>query len=116
MRAIREVIDNMDVKLSQVLLETVIVQIELGDELQTGIDWVQRGRQRETFSRQLTDQYGRNLYWNEEGDTMIATTEKSDYPVMEYFTDVRRDGFVNNNNYMLGGGGGSGVSSLGSLM
>ena len=40
MKAIREVIDNMDVKLSQVLLETVIVQVELGDELSTGIDWV----------------------------------------------------------------------------
>ena len=40
MRAIREVIDNMDVKLSQVLIETVIVQVELGDDLSTGIDWV----------------------------------------------------------------------------
>ena len=44
MRAIREVIDNMDVKLSQVLLETVIVQIELGDDLSTGVDWIKRGR------------------------------------------------------------------------
>jgi type II secretion system protein D len=43
MRAIREVIDNMDVKLSQVLIETVIIQVELGDDLSTGIDWVQRG-------------------------------------------------------------------------
>ena len=44
MRAIREVIDNMDVKLSQVLIETVIIEVTLGDELNTGIDWVQRGR------------------------------------------------------------------------
>jgi len=46
MRAIREVIDNMDVKLSQVLIETVIIEVTLGDELNTGIDWVQRGRVR----------------------------------------------------------------------
>ena len=45
MRAIREVIDNMDVKLSQVLIETVIVQVELGDDLQTGIDWVLKGKE-----------------------------------------------------------------------
>lgn len=46
MRAIRDVIDNMDVKLSQVLIETVIVQVELGDDISTGIDWVMRGRRR----------------------------------------------------------------------
>ena len=44
MRAIREVIDNMDVKLSQVLIETVIVEISLGDNLKTGIDWVMGGQ------------------------------------------------------------------------
>ena len=36
----------MDVKLSQVLIETVIIEVTLGDELNTGIDWVQRGRVR----------------------------------------------------------------------
>ena len=45
MRAIREVIDNMDVKLSQVLIETVIVQVELGDDLSTGVDWIKGTRQ-----------------------------------------------------------------------
>ena len=44
MRAIREVIDNMDVKLSQVLIETVIIEISLGDNLKTGIDWVMGGK------------------------------------------------------------------------
>lgn len=43
MRAIRDVIDNMDVKLSQVLIETVIIEISLGDNLKTGIDWVMGG-------------------------------------------------------------------------
>ena len=122
MRAIREVIDNMDVKLSQVLLETVIVQIELGDDLQTGVDWVQRGRQRVTQTRQKTDQYGRKLFWestvNDDGTEigMKETTEDTGLPVIESFSTLTRDGFVNNNNYMLGGGGGSGTSMLGGLM
>ena len=63
MRALREVIENMDVKLSQVLLETVIVQIELGDDLQTGIDWVQRGRTRTTDMQQVTNNKGQNMYY-----------------------------------------------------
>jgi type II secretion system protein D len=44
MKAVQEVIEDMDVKLSQVLIETVIVQVELGDELTTGVDWIKRGR------------------------------------------------------------------------
>ncbi len=121
MRAIREVIDNMDVKLSQVLIETVIIEITLGDELKTGIDWVQRGRYRE--SQQVTDRYGRNLYYVQDGnDNIIGQTYEggsitgSDgvnyvantaLPVMA--RRVVRDGFFNNGRsdrgYMLGGGG-----------
>ena len=49
MKAIREVIDNMDVKLSQVLIETVIVQVELGDDLSTGVDWI-KGTQQNNYT------------------------------------------------------------------
>ena len=63
MRAIREVIDNMDVKLSQVLIETVIIEITLGDQLQTGIDWVQQGRQRTTTSQQVENSLGQKMYY-----------------------------------------------------
>lgn len=38
--AIKEIIKNMDIKLSQVLIETVVLQVELGDDLKTGLDWV----------------------------------------------------------------------------
>ena len=44
MPIIMRVIDDMDVRLSQVLLETVILQIELGDDITTGVDWIKRGR------------------------------------------------------------------------
>jgi type II secretion system protein D len=40
---IEGIIEAMDVKLSQVLIETVIIEISLGDTLKTGIDWVMGG-------------------------------------------------------------------------
>ena len=124
MKAVKEVIEDMDVKLSQVLIETVIVQVELGDDLQTGIDWVQRGRERKT--RQATDALGAKMFYLEDKDgkvtgltgsensTLAGDYELSSVPVLERF--VSRDGFYNNGHYMLGGGGGSGSSALGSLV
>ena len=145
MRAIREVIDNMDVKLSQVLLETVIIQIELGDDISTGIDWVQRGRVR---SQDIAkNELGQDLYYAQktvkDGSSSTArtlsteiissvvpdgylstSTDASSGQVTELTASkvpvlkkiIQRDGFLNNGNYMLGGGGGgSGSSTLASL-
>ncbi|MBO7308800.1 MAG: hypothetical protein J6V38_04125 [Kiritimatiellae bacterium] len=36
---IEKIIESMDIKLSQVLIETVIIEVNLGDGLKTGIDW-----------------------------------------------------------------------------
>ncbi|MGN0846672.1 MAG: type II secretion system secretin GspD [Kiritimatiellia bacterium] len=121
MRAVKEVIEDMDVKLSQVLIETVIVQVELGDDLQTGIDWVQRGRQTVYSQQQRTDRYGRNLFWEETTDdygntVMRQTTTDTGIPIMETIKSLNRDAFFNNGSYMLGGGGGSASSMLGSLV
>ena len=41
---IESIIESMDVKLSQVLIETVIIEVTLGDDLKTGVDWVRNGR------------------------------------------------------------------------
>ncbi len=41
---IEQIIESMDIKLSQVLIETVIIEVQLGDDISTGIDWV-RGMQ-----------------------------------------------------------------------
>lgn len=118
MKAVKDVITDMDIKLSQVLIETVIVQVELGDDLQTGIDWVQRGRQRQwvdlvkggqkqyylqNSDGNLTSSYGPAgySYTNKDGETF----EASSTPVKVY--KVVRDGFFNHNNYMLGGGAGT---------
>ena len=42
---IEQIIESMDIKLSQVLIETVIIEVQLGDDIATGIDWV-HGMQR----------------------------------------------------------------------
>lgn len=52
---IETIIESMDIKLSQVLIETAIIEVTLGDDLKTGIDWVQRGRQRVTTQQQTTE-------------------------------------------------------------
>lgn len=41
MPVLKQIINSMDIKLSQVLIETVIIEVGLGDGLNTGIDWVQ---------------------------------------------------------------------------
>ena len=142
MKAVKEVIEDMDVKLSQVLIETVIVQVELGDDLQTGIDWVQRGRQR--VSAPLTDNSGRALYNYtykdtdpETGNEIMRTVQGAlgqSYMKLDGTSDtipsdaaevglvplfqrvISRDSFANNGSYGLGGGGGSGTSMLQAMM
>lgn len=37
---LEKIIESMDIKLSQVLIETMILQVTLSDEIATGIDWV----------------------------------------------------------------------------
>ena len=130
MRAIREVIDNMDVKLSQVLIETVIIEVTLGDELKTGIDWVQRGRTRSTGVVDMTDAYGRTLYYprkknsagaytdyvDYDGTPVLAGTEGASTTVAKALKAVmNRGGLVNNGNYALGGGG-NGLANAGSAI
>ena len=121
MASIKRVVEAMDLKLSQVLIETVIIEVTLGDKLQTGIDWVQRGRQHVFQRVQETDSYGRKLYWNEVTDdsgntTMQKTTTASDNPVYKVVKTLQRDGFFNNGSYMLGGGSGDGSSKLSNLL
>ena len=128
MPTLKRIIDDMDIKLSQVLIETVIIEVSLGDDLNTGIDWVQRGRQKLTTSEPATDAFGRQLYYVKDGSGNIigqaveggvlsiggkdySPTISDDYKVMRPVTTLVRDKWVNNNNYMLGGGGGATATS-----
>jgi general secretion pathway protein D len=40
--ALIEVIDGLDIMLAQVLIETVIMEINLGKGIESGVDWLQR--------------------------------------------------------------------------
>ncbi len=120
MRAVKEVIEDMDVKLSQVLIETVIIEVTLGDDLKTGIDWVQRGRQKVTTRERMTDASGNELFWELDDETKqpttTTTTEDTGFPAFHSVSRLVRDGFYNNGNYMLGGGAGTGSGMLGALV
>ncbi len=125
MKDVKDVIEDMDVKLSQVLIETVIIEVTLGDDLTTGIDWVQRGKYRVAEKVQARDEAGRLLYYetDEDGNITGQTTDAAsgaNAPIMKTVYRTIRDGFFNHGNansgYMLGGGAGSASSTLGGLM
>ncbi len=123
---VEKIIESMDVKLSQVLIETVIVEVSLGDDIETGVDWVMRGKDRVATQENVLDSYGRKTFYYNDPDgkmthytgadpTKVLTDRDgnetiltlSETPVMQTILKTVRDGFVNNGNYMLGGGGGS---------
>ena len=71
---IEQIIESMDIKLSQVLIETVIIEVSLDDGLTTGVDWVRNGRQK--MQRQATDALGNKLYYAKQ--TTTTTTHYED--------------------------------------
>ena len=108
MPTLHSIIESMDVRLSQVLIETVIIEVQLGDDLQTGVDWLQRGRARgdtgKTEWRQV--QTGMEQVLDANGNiTYQPTYEYQEVPVMGTVRDAAA-GFMNRNSYALGGGGG----------
>ena len=128
---VESIIEAMDVKLSQVLIEAVILEVSLDDTLKTGIDWVQRGRahrQAGGDSPLYWDEYrstktvgGSTLYYAGEKNGLKTTTSSwSDddgvVHLLEPVMELARDGFVNRSNYGLGGGGGTASEMLGTLV
>ena len=142
---VESIIEAMDVKLSQVLIETVIIEVTLGDDLQTGIDWVQRGRARASTQVQRQNAMGQPLYYMTRTATgtdgtsyttvlsdvvpqgyssthkssngeVTYTDSASTFGVFDTVSSLVRDGFVNNGSYGLGGGGGTASALLGSVM
>ena len=65
---IEQIIESMDIKLSQVLIETVIIEVTLGDGIETGMDWVQKGRQNAVSSVQRQNELGQQLYYTKRTD------------------------------------------------
>ena len=142
---VESIIEAMDVKLSQVLIETVIIEVTLGDDLQTGVDWVMRGRQRGSTQVQRQNSLGQPLYYmtrtvtgtdgasstsvlpdivpqgysrtyKSSDGTVTYTDTASTHGVFDTVTSIVRDGFVNNGNFGLGGGGGGNAALLKNIM
>lgn len=57
---VEKIIESMDIKLSQVLIETAIIEVTLGDDLATGIDWVLRGKQKGPNGETVRDTFVNN--------------------------------------------------------
>ena len=56
--AVKEIVKSMDIQLSQVLIETVALEVGLGDSLETGMDWVRRAKTPKTTTETWTDSDG----------------------------------------------------------
>ena len=101
------IIEALDVKLSQVLIETCIIEVTLGDDIQTGIDWVQRGKVRGITG--YTEQQVATGETDDDGNPTYTTKSVPVYGTV-------RGGFVNRNSYGLGGGGGTATGMLNLMM
>ena len=74
---IEQIIESMDIKLAQVLIETVIIEVGLGHGIESGIDWVQKGRQKTALP--MTDSLGRQLFYPRTKNSDGAYTDYVDY-------------------------------------
>ena len=77
---IEQIIESMDIKLSQVLIETVIIEVTLGDGLETGMDWVQKGRAHVDTQEQIKNNLGQNMFYKTR--TMTGTDGSSSSSVL----------------------------------
>ena len=123
---VESIIEAMDVKLAQVLIETVIIEVSLDNGIESGIDWVQKGRRSENkIGEKLTDSLGRQLFYpyakdsegayteyiNYAGTPVLAGTEgASTVEALKNVSIVARDGLLN---YVSGGAYGVGGGASG---
>ena len=139
---IEQIIESMDIKLAQVLIETTIIEVSLGDGIETGMDWVQKGRMQ--GQAQMKNSLGQDLYRvkrtrvNEAGDevvdwltdaqplgwastvydpaTGLPSTLVADETVPALKNIIKRDGLLNNykgaTSVGLGGGASAGAEAF----
>ena len=130
---IEQIIESMDIKLSQVLIETAIIEVALGDDLNTGINWsrmgdkqkVQTGVQSVSSWERKKDADGYDLFWKDDAHsgTTVESTDSDGNPLKAAYSFVTKDvpvfdyvrrGFMGsdgNIQSMLGGGGASETAS-----
>ena len=135
---LEQIIESMDIKLSQVLIETCIIEVTLGDDLSTGIDWLRLGdkTKKETPVPRLGPN-GFQMYRYMDGAGNVITREdvgasyktkdgdkettwtRGDGIVDTLTSWVRGDSLWNTDGStasMMGGGGGSGANLLNTMI
>ena len=85
---LEQIIDSMDIKLSQVLIETCIIEVGLGHGLESGIDWVQKGRM--TSNKNARDE---SLFYKTRTTTVKDANGNEISSVTEILNDVVTGGF-----------------------
>ena len=129
---IESIIESMDVRLSQVLIETVIIEVGLGDGLETGIDWISRGKAASTTP--VTDKLGNPYYYAKDDDGNInydrllrkgetyTTDDETTWSASDVIATAAstvRDGFVSalagGASYSMGGGAFGGKNAIGAM-
>ena len=80
---IEQIIESMDIKLSQVLIETVIIEVTLGNGIETGMDWVQKGRRQGTdvaknpLGQEMRYVTRTTTSYDEDGETVVGKTTET---------------------------------------
>ena len=88
---IEQIIESMDIKLSQVLIETVIIEVGLGNGIETGMDWVQHGRQR--VATDLTNHRGQKMAYRQRTYTEKDDDGKTLRTWTQFFDDLVPQGY-----------------------
>jgi len=88
---IEQIIESMDIKLSQVLIETMIIEVTLGDDIATGMDWVQKGRQETTTD--LKNPMGQTMYYRQRTYTTSDSSTGSEKSWTQVFGDMVPQGY-----------------------
>ena len=86
---IEQIIESMDIKLSQVLIEMCIIEVMLGDGLETGMDWIQKGRQATMTPTQRQNDKGQQLFYKQR----TTTTSADEGSKTEILSDVVPAGY-----------------------
>ena len=130
---LEQIIESMDIKLSQVLIETAIIEVSLGDDLSTGVNWSRMGDKVENrVTTPNMGAHGLQNYWyqgsngqwqkHENVGESFTTGDGSDEitwnrmgeGLVDTASTWTRKGFVSNDGdltELLGGGGSSGSAA-----
>ncbi len=94
---IEQIIESMDIKLSQVLIETMIIEVTLGDSINTGMDWIQKGRK--SVEAQKQDAMGQDLFYKKMTTTYTDKDGGNSRSTTSVLSDLVPEGYKYSNTY-----------------